>query len=243
MDWLSQAGAEVHQITAPARLVLAALAAAWRMPPPAPAHGVARSWLPAITPTEAARRQASLALFALMGLHREVTALLGQHGGPASTREWEIAAQSWWAAGQYRRASAAWQHARPGADPAAQLARRERLGACQWIRGQCNRAYRTLCQVLEQAATAPSGQLGPDLPLQVAETPGRVWVHMRRTPDTRLLATRRRRAFYPPSPARRRYRRAAPAGRPSASPDPVRPRRPRRARQQRAMAGITGRFR
>src|SRR5271170_6950787 len=36
---LSQAAAEVHQITASARLVLAALAAAWRLSPPAAAHG------------------------------------------------------------------------------------------------------------------------------------------------------------------------------------------------------------
>jgi hypothetical protein len=195
LGWLSQAGAEVHQITASARLVLAALAAAWRLPPPAAAHGVAHAWQPAITLTEPAREQATLELFALMGLHREVTALLERHGGPASTREWEIAAQSWWAAGQYRRASTAWRRARPGDSPAAQVARHERLGACQWIRGQYNRAYHTLRQALEQAAMAPAGQLDPDLQLQVAETLGRVWVHIRRSPDARWLATRRRRAF------------------------------------------------
>jgi hypothetical protein len=196
LGWLSQAGAEVHQVTAPARLVLAALAAAWRLPPPpAPAHGAARSWQPSTMLAEPARQRASLELFALMGLHREVAALLDRHGGPDCAREWEIAAHTWWAAGRYRRASAAWQRARPGDNLAARVARQERIGACQWIRGQYSRAFRTLRHTLNQATMASTDQLDPELQLQAAETLGRVWVHMRRTPDTRLLATRRRRAF------------------------------------------------
>ena len=195
LAWLAQAGAQVHQIKAPTRLVLAALATAWQLPPPAPEHGTPHAWQPAITLTESAREQATLELFTLMGLHREVTALLERHGGPATPREWEIAAQAWWAAGQYRHAAAAWQRARPGTSPSARLARQERLGACQWIRGQYSRAYHTLHQALAQASTLPSGQLDPDLHVQIAETLGRVWVHMRRTPDARWLATRHRRTF------------------------------------------------
>lgn len=195
LAWLARAGAEVHQVTALTRPVLTALAAAWRLSPPGPVHGTSRPWHPCIALTEPAREQATLELFGLMGLHRQVTALLARRGGAASTREWELAAHSWWAAGRYRQASAAWQQARSADSEAGWLACQERLGACQWIRGQYNRAYRTLRRSLVLAARLPADQNALDLQVQIAETLGRVWVHARRTPDSRLLATRRRRAF------------------------------------------------
>jgi hypothetical protein len=189
---LHRAGAQVHQISAPTRLVLTALAQAWRLPPPALPHGTAHSWRSNVAVSGPARQTATLELMALMGLHGQVTRLLGCHP-PTTSREWAIAAQTAWAAGRYRDAGGAWQRAFPSESVTDRTARCERAGACQWIRGQSRRAYRTLRWALSLAAGLPTSE--SSLRIQVAETLGRVLVHMRRSPDTRFLATCRRRAF------------------------------------------------
>lgn len=195
LSWLHHSGAEVHQITAPTRSVLATLAAAWRLTPPARPSGTPHPWQPTISIQPKAREQATLELFALMGLHREVNSILACRGGPTTQREWMAAAQAAWAEGKYSAAGEAWRQAYPGSDTASWAARTERQAACQWIRGQYRRAYRTLHDALERTDTFSARQLSSESRIQMAETLGRVLIHMRRSADTRLLATPQRRAF------------------------------------------------
>lgn len=192
LKWLQKAGAEVHQISAPTRVIVTVLAEAWRISPPAPEYGTPHQWHATLPLAGQAREEATLELFALMGLHRHITHVF-EHHSPATSREWNIAAQTAWAAGSYREAARAWQRAMAGTSAADRIARCERQGAVQWIRGQYRRAYRTLRQTSEEASALPDVNL--ELKIQVAETLGRVLVHMRRSPDTRILATRRKKAF------------------------------------------------
>jgi hypothetical protein len=117
-----------------------------------------------------------------MGLHREVDALLD----PYSPHDWELRAQTRWAQGRYAEAGAAWERARVGASPAA---RAERAGAVAWVRGE----YRLACDLLADALANGDGNFEERLAL--VETLARVYLHMRRSPDSRLLATPRLRAF------------------------------------------------
>lgn len=192
---LRRGGASVHQVSAPTRLVLEVLASEWQLPAPDLPSGNRREWAAAIVRDSGAREHASLELFALMGLHREVTGLLAGGGRPATADEWGIAAQSDWAAGRYRAAARAWQHAYPGNDAGSRAARAERQAACQWIRGQYNRAYRNLRRAVYSAYASGGEDVGQATRIQMAETLGRILVHMRRSPDSRLMATSRRRAF------------------------------------------------
>jgi hypothetical protein len=195
LGWLHEGGAEVHMLRAHTRAALAALASAWGIEAPAPPGGRRALWKQRIQVAERDRRRATLDLFHLMGLHHEVADVLEELGGPVTPDEWGIAARSSWAAGRYREAALRWQRAHPGADAASQILLDERRGACEWIRGRYLRAYRTLRRTLERAAAMPEVDARLELRLRVAETLGRVLVHMRRTPDTRLLSTRRRRRW------------------------------------------------
>jgi hypothetical protein len=159
--------AEVHQVDAPTGQVLDLLAAAWGLPPiPEPP-----AW-------------ATTRFFATAGLRGAVRERLAGRGLDPDEHLW--AADAAWAAGRYREAARHWTLAYPGIDPATVAARRERQAACLWLRGRLRAAR----QLLRQTLTDAGADVDPDQRLVIAETLGRVLVHMRGLPDTRLLVTR-----------------------------------------------------
>jgi hypothetical protein len=178
-------GAEVYQLDAPTRDVLNLVAAAWGFAPiPDPPLVEARS-IPAVTLPAAARERATTRFFVMAGLRGVAGERLKGRDLDAEEHRW--AAESDWAAGRYRRAAQHWTAGHSGPGTSEVVARQERQGACLWLRGQLRAARELLSQTLTYATVE-----GADVEqrLVVAETLGRVLVHMRRLPDTRLLVDR-----------------------------------------------------
>jgi hypothetical protein len=104
-------------------------------------------------------------------------------------REWYgIHAMADWNRGRYRAAATRWGHWFVD-HPERRLLRRERLVACDWVAGRYVRALRGLRRLLEELEATPDVSVSTRV--VVTDTGVRLWDHMRRLPDTKLLATRR----------------------------------------------------
>jgi hypothetical protein len=171
---LREAGAHVREVKASTRTVLKEIGRQWGVSLNA-RPGQPRPWSPDVPIDPRLKQRATVELFALMGLHREVDSRIEL----CRAHDWEVLAQTRWAQGRYADAGAAWTRARAGASPAA---RAERAGAVAWIRGEFRGARDLLVEALREA----EGTLEERLTL--AETLARVYVHTRRTPDSRGLA-------------------------------------------------------
>jgi hypothetical protein len=178
---LNEAGAQVREVCMPTRPALQEIGRPWGVSID-DVQGEPQPRRPRILVREGLQCQATIELFALMGLHREVDALLDSR----SPHDWEMRAQTRWVQGRYAEAGAAWELSRVDASP---VARAERAGAVAWIRGEYRRAH----DLLTDALTSGDGSFEERLTL--AETLARVYLHMRRSPDSWLLATPQLRAF------------------------------------------------
>jgi hypothetical protein len=178
---LHDAGAQVREVHVLTAAALREIGKQWRASFNEK-WGDPRPWRPRVPVEAELKRRATIELFALMGLHREIDALLEPH----DAHDWEIQAQTRWAQGRYAEAGSAWEIARATASPAA---RSDRVGAVAWIRGE----YRRARDVLVEALMEGDGSLEERLTL--AETLARAYVHMRRSPDSFCLATPQLRAF------------------------------------------------
>jgi hypothetical protein len=181
LDWLRDAGAEVTEIAALTRDVVGVLGDRWGVAP-RPRRGTSLEWEPRVAVDEALVERATLELFAVMGLHREVARL----AGPRDASEWELVGHTHWARGRYRDAGRAWALARAGAGEAARI---ERAAAVMWIRGR----YRRACRLLVDALRAGEGSFEERLLL--AETLARAFDHMSRYSDSRRHASAELRRF------------------------------------------------
>lgn len=181
LEALRKAGARVREVRTLTRSALSEIGRPWKLAL-GEAEGEGRAWQPRVSVNREMKRQASIELFSLMGLHKEVDALLE----PRDPHGWELLAHTRWAEGRYTEAGAAWSTARAEA-PAA--ARAERVGAVAWIRGEYRRARDVLVGALEGAGGSPEERIA------LAETLARLYVHMRRSPDSFRLATPQLRAF------------------------------------------------
>jgi hypothetical protein len=181
-------GAEVAQVQAPTRAVLVVLANAWGLTPPGPPPPREHRAVPTLGLDLAQRSGATLRFFSFAGMHKEVGQLLPSAGLGADEHLW--AAQAAWAAGRYRLADWHWSMASRD-DAAGRAFRAERAAAVMWLRGQLLGAYRHLKGAIA-TADAEVG-IDPEQRLVMAETLGRILVHMHRLPDVRAFATRSRR--------------------------------------------------
>lgn len=187
---LREAGARVREVEMQTRPALAEMGRSWSLTL-GESEGDRRPWRSEVSIDGAMKRQASIELFSLMGLHKEVEALLE----PRGPHDWELRAHTRWAEGRYVEAGTAWTIARAEGSDAA---RAERVGAVAWIRGEYRRAREVLATALEEPGGTPEERIA------LAETLARVFVHMRRSPDSYLLAKPALRNFileYLPDPA------------------------------------------
>lgn len=178
---LHEAGAQVREVRVLTAAALEEIGKQWKARPDEK-RGEPRPWQSRVPVEVELKRRATIELFSLMGLHREIDAVLK----PRDAHDWEIQAQTRWAQGRYTEAGSAWAISRPGASPAA---RSDRVGAVAWIRGEYRRARDVLVAALME------GKGSFDERLTLAETLARVYVHMRRSPDSFRLATPRLRAL------------------------------------------------
>ena len=181
LDALRNAGAQVREVWTLTRAALEEIGRPWRLPL-GEDNGEGGPWEPKIPIPKEMKQRASIELFSLMGLHKEVDRLLDPDDPPG----WELIAHTRWAEGRYTEAGAAWATARVGASAAM---RAERVGAVAWIRGEYQRARDVLVTALEEADGTFEDRL------TLAETLARVYVHMRRSPDSSRHATSQLRAF------------------------------------------------
>lgn len=181
LEALHDAGARVREVWTLTRAALEEVGRPWRLPLGV-GGGEGRPWQPQIPISEGMKKRASIELFSLMGLHKEVDRLLD----PDDPSGWELVAHTRWAEGRYTEAGAAWATARAGASKARKV---ERVGAVAWIRGEYRRARDVLVTALEEADGTFEDRLA------LAETLARVYVHMRRSPDSWRLATPQLRTF------------------------------------------------
>jgi hypothetical protein len=189
LAYLAAAGARVHYVEAPTREVLAFFADAWGLERPKAPSEACVHWQPPLALSEDERRQASLELFAHMGLHREVDRLTPS--GPQDEGERLLVAQTRWAQGRYGEAAAMWREAYANSgSPWAWASAAERAAACLWIRGRHQAAWR---QVRAALRKAESGDATDEQRLLLAEMAGRIFLAMKDFPDGRLFATPRRR--------------------------------------------------
>ncbi len=176
-------GADVYQLNAPTREVLNLVANAWALPAIPDPPTAQKAPIAPVVLSPAARARATTRFFVMVGLRGIVWERLV--GRTLDTEEHGWAAESLWAAGRYRRAAQHWSLAYAGSQPSEVAARQERQGACLWMRGRLRAARDLLSHTLD-FATAENVEA--EQRLVVAESLGRVLVHMRRLPDTRLLA-------------------------------------------------------
>jgi hypothetical protein len=181
LEALQNAGAQVHEVRTLTRAALEGIGKPWRLAI-GENGGEKQPWDPKIPIAKEMKQRASIELFSLMGLHKELARLLD----PGDPHGWELLAHTRWAEGRYTEAGAAWATARAGASAAV---REERVGAVAWIRGEYQRARNVLVTALEEADGTFEERLA------LAETLARAYVHMRRSPDSLRLATPRLRAF------------------------------------------------
>jgi hypothetical protein len=185
----AKGGADVYEVCAPTREVLTRLADMWGLQAPDDPPPMSVKSPPSLGLTLEARAHATTRFLVLAGLR---DAVRGRLKGTFLTQEEHAwAAESDWACGRYREAAEHWVLAHPGEGASDAAFRAERQAAALWVRGDLRAAYKLLTCVA-QLPNWP--EVDAEQQLIVAETLGRVLVDMHRLPDTRLLATRRRRA-------------------------------------------------
>lgn len=181
LEALQNVGAQVREVCALTRAALEGIGKPWGLTI-GEDGGEGQPWQPKIPIAEEMKQRASIELFSMMGIHKEVDRLLDPDDPPG----WELVAHTRWAEGRYTEAGAAWATARVGASAAMSA---ERVGAVAWIRGEYQRAKDVLVTALEEADGTFEERLA------LAETLARVYVHMHRSPDSSRLATPLLRAF------------------------------------------------
>lgn len=179
--WLERAGAHTMLIAGRTRDGLNVFARMWGIDelgiaPPRLPH-----WTPQSQIDDEAKARATLELYAIMGLHNEVTQRLDDE-----TEHQELLAHTRWAQGRYRAAGQSWANARKTASLAA---REERAGAVLWIRGEYTKARDVLVHAIQSGAGSSEEQL------LLAETLARVLEHSVRYPDVAHLASEELRTF------------------------------------------------
>lgn len=188
---LAKMGAHVYLIEAETRAFLGGLASSWGIAPPASAYFSNHEWKASSEPTRDMKAVASLELYSLMGLKREVERLVEYPTTKIDPRRRAaLLGDVRWFQGRYREAAALRRDASSD-DPMS------RQATDFWIRGQYLRARHAALRAVK-AADASIGT-ADELPLTErlvrAETLARVWAHMRRVPDARMFATKRLRDF------------------------------------------------
>ena len=172
-------------VRAPTSDVLSELAETWSLSPlSAPPAREACSDVPLDLPADA-RARATTRLLTVMGLHDSVRERLANRILDAQESEW--AAEAAWTSGQYLQSAEHWAKAKAEASPDSEAITAERRAAALWLRGELRRAKRELLAAL---AKAESDGTSPRERLVMAETLGRIIVHMGRLPDTRVLVRR-----------------------------------------------------
>lgn len=136
---IRDAGADCLEVVGDPVAVLGTLADRWNIPRPVTDGSCERTWAPP-TVDEVARLRASLELWAMMGVHREVRRHLTSHP-PRTPGELTIAAQTAWAEGRYRKAARQWRAVLPTTDPVARANAAERAGSVLWVQGRLLHAY------------------------------------------------------------------------------------------------------
>ena len=188
LEGFTAGGAEVYVIRAPTAAVLSGLAVNWSLPtleapPPREVRGEIELGL-----SPRARERATTRLLSVMGLHDSVRQRLAGRSLDREEHEW--AASAAWTAGRYRESAEHWAEARPDGDAEDAAVRTERHAAALWLRGELRHSRRELVAGLKRAELYG---VSPEERLVMAETLGRVLVHMTRLPDTRFLVTSGRR--------------------------------------------------
>src|SRR4051812_35045832 len=92
LEALRIAGAEVHEVQTLTRAALEEVGRPWRLPL-IEDGGEGRPWQPQIPIPEGMKKRASIELFSLMGLHKELDRLLDPDDSPG----WELVAHTRWA--------------------------------------------------------------------------------------------------------------------------------------------------
>ncbi len=187
LDLLHRAGAVCVEVSGDPVELLERFARAWDLLAPTPSGSCPPAWTP-VTVEPAAGWRASLELWAMMGVHREVRRLLTTQP-PRATSEFAISAQTSWAEGRYRQAATQWRRIFPSTDPVSRASRAERAGSVLWVQGRLLHAYWVLNRALNRALR--EGVDGEPLWL-LAEALGHVLVHMRRRPLLRHFVTDQR---------------------------------------------------
>ena len=183
---MRQHGAEVHELHGATRVTLDTLARRWSLPAipqprPCPTPDARTT-----TVRDTRQQQATTRFFVHVGLRAQVRRRLEDHASTTEEHGW--LADAYWGAGRYRQAADHWALAHPGNDSNSITARREREAACLWLQGRLRKARRLLTHTMADTRLRDAD---PQNRLLLAETLGRVLVHMRRLPDTRLLVPKR----------------------------------------------------
>lgn len=182
------AGAKVTRVRGPLGPCLDELANAWGLDMATEVSAPADPWTQAIFPSERDRLLTTLALYARMGWRRRYIGLAEGNDLPDNLVSDRLA-DALWGAGQYRTAMAKWRIAFAGADFESRARLAEREGSTLWIRGSLIRAERRLAQAVARYCGA-SSVVSDQTQAVLAEAYARTLVHMRRSPDTRLLVRR-----------------------------------------------------
>lgn len=180
------AGAQVFLVRGLLRESLNELANAWGMRrlPPAPSRNP--TWHRSLSPSAGQKREATLSLASQMGLRGLIIRLVESKGGELTHSETGQYADALWGAGRYRDALRAWGSVYSDETATSRALLTERQGAVMWIRGQYVRAERRLRRALVRWVS-PGSPIPASIQILLVEAYGRVLVHMRRSPDTRML--------------------------------------------------------
>ncbi|HEY2354904.1 MAG TPA: hypothetical protein VGH79_08430 [Gaiellaceae bacterium] len=186
---LREAGADVYVVSGPSRETLDELSESWGLPTVAPPYGARGSWSAAREADPGSLGLASLELYSLMGLNREIERLL-ESAALDPKRAAALLGDVRWFQGRYRAAARARRIAGVNS-------REAQRPVELWIRGQYVRARRAAIRAVKRAdATVGTASERPlEERLVRAETLARLWQHMRRVWDVRFLATNRLASF------------------------------------------------
>lgn len=193
---LTDAGIAIRRVRGRLGDLLDAFRAAWDMPlarPVDPPPAQPPAWAPTTPRSDRDRERASFATFAALGFRAGVIAAAAREQ-PWSSQAWDQLADAYWGAGRYSEALAAWESAYPGSTPYERARRHERRGAILWIRGEFLAAERHLWSGVRRWCR-PDSEAGPLAAAKLLESYGRVIEHMGRSPETRFLVRRSRRAY------------------------------------------------
>jgi hypothetical protein len=184
LELLEKAGADCFEVSGDPVVLLRTFAERWNLPAPGSGGSCVRAWAPPVV-DGVARSRASLELWAMMGVHREIRRHFAEHP-PRTPGELAIAAQTSWAGGRYREAARQWWAVFPRTDPVSRANAAERAGSVLWVQGRLLHAYLLLHRALARARR--EGVDGEPLWL-LAEALGHVLVHMKRRPLLRRFVT------------------------------------------------------